>query len=246
MDFFKSLFVWLTGVFFIILFFPLTFLVWLVTLPADRNRIITHRILTWQSRLLAKIVPIWKINVRGREKANGKGPYVFISNHQSILDILLINSLCLNYKWVSKIENMNVPFLGWYLRMADYLTVDRGNKESKELMMDKALGCLKKGISVMMFPEGTRSVDREIGFFKRGAFQLAIDAGVPIIPILLDGSGGVLPKHGLIFSTGHKVRMEVFDPVAPDSFGTDNPDILSVKFSNFMKERLAGWRTEKS
>jgi len=245
MDLLKSLVVWLTGVIFIILFFPLTFLVWLITLPADRNRIITHRILTWQSWLLARIVPIWKINIKGRKKALTEGPFVIISNHQSILDILLINSLCLNYKWVSKIENMNVPFMGWYLRMADYLTVDRGNKDSKELMMIKALECLKNGISVMMFPEGTRSVNLEIGFFKRGAFQLALDAGVPILPILLDGSGGVLPKHGLIFSTGHKVRIEVFDPVAPESFGTDNPDILSVKFSNFMKERLTTWRTEK-
>ncbi len=246
MDFLKSLFVWLTGVIFITVFFPLTFLVWLITLPADRNRIITHTILTWQSWLVVRMFPIWRLNVKGRIKALGEGPFVFISNHQSILDILLINSLCLNYKWVSKIENMNVPFLGWYLRMADYLTVDRGNKESKELMMTKALECLNNGVSVMMFPEGTRSADREIGFFKRGAFQLALEAGVPIIPILLDGSGGVLPKHGLIFSTGHKVRIEVFDPVAPESFGTDNPDILSVKFSNFMKERLAGWRKEES
>ena len=95
MDFLKSLFVWLTGVIFITVFFPLTFLVWLITLPADRNRIITHTILTWQSWLVVRMFPIWRLNVKGRIKALGEGPFVFISNHQSILDILLINSLCL-------------------------------------------------------------------------------------------------------------------------------------------------------
>ncbi len=118
--------------------------------------------------------------------------------------------------------------------MADYITVDRGNKESKEEMYEKSYKCLQNGTSIMMFPEGTRSVDCEIGFFKRGAFQLAIDAHLPVLPIVLDGSGGVLPKHGLIFTTGHNIRIKVLDPVMPESFNTDDPDILSRNFSNFM------------
>jgi 1-acyl-sn-glycerol-3-phosphate acyltransferase len=83
---------------------------------------------------------------------------------------------------------MKLPVLGWYLRMADYITVNRGNKESKEEMMEKSYQCLKRGTSIMMFPEGTRSIDREIGFFKRGAFQLAIRTNRPILPLLIDGS----------------------------------------------------------
>ena len=71
---------------------------------------------------------------------------------------------------------MKLPVLGWYLRMADYMVIDRGNPESKEQMLERSFRCLKEGTSIMMFPEGTRSVDREIGFFKRGAFQLAISA----------------------------------------------------------------------
>jgi 1-acyl-sn-glycerol-3-phosphate acyltransferase len=128
--------------------------------------------------------------------------------------------------------------------MADYITVDRGDKESKEEMMDKSYQCLKRGTSIMMFPEGTRSADREIGFFRRGAFQLAISTNRPILPVLIDGSGGVLPKHGLLFNTGHKIRIRVFDPVPPESFNTDNPDILSLKFSNFMTEVLKEWRAK--
>lgn len=194
--------------------------------------------LIWQSLILTRILPIWKITVEGREKSLKGTTYVIISNHQSLLDILLINSLLYRFKWISKIENMKVPVLGWYLRLADYITVDRGNKDSKEVMLGRSYKCLKDGTSIMMFPEGTRSVDHEIGFFRRGAFQLAISAHVPILPIVLDGSGGILPKYGLVFSTGHKIRIRVFDPVMPESFNTDDPDILSQNFSNFMIEAL--------
>ena len=208
MDIIKSIAVWLIGIVYMVLFFPLTFIIWLLVLPFDRERKIIHWILNWQSRILVWLLPIWKIRIEGREKGLMDTPFVIISNHQSILDILLINCLRYRFKWISKIENMKVLVLGWYLRMADYITVDRGNKESKEEMYEKSYRCLKDGTSIMMFPEGTRSADCEIGFFRRGAFQLAIDAHVPILPIVLDGSGGVLPKHGLIFTTGHKIRIK--------------------------------------
>lgn len=246
MDVLKSILVWCIGILFIGLFFPITLIIWFFTLPFDRNRLLTHRILVIQSWMIIRLMPIWKVRIEGREKAKKDATYVIISNHQSILDILLMNSLCYRFKWVSKIENIKVPVLGWYLRMADYITVDRGNKDSKEEMLERAMNFLMKGISIMIFPEGTRSVNREIGFFRRGAFQLAISAGVPILPVVLDGSGGVLPKHGLIFSTGHKISMRVFDPVPPELFDTDDTDILSLKFSNFMKEALLEFRAGHS
>jgi 1-acyl-sn-glycerol-3-phosphate acyltransferase len=238
MNVLKSIIVWLVGIAYVIFFFPLTFLIWLLVLLFDREREIIHWILNWQSRILVWLLPIWKIRIEGREKGLKETPFVIISNHQSILDILLINCLRYRFKWISKIENMKIPVLGWYLRMADYIIINRGDKESKEEMMDKSYQCLKGGTSIMMFPEGTRSVDGEIGFFKRGAFQLAINAHVPILPVVLDGSGGVLPKHGLIFTTGHKIMIKVLDPVMPESFNTDDPNILSLNFSNFMIEAL--------
>ena len=246
MDVLKSIIVWLIGVVFLTLFFPLTFVIWLLTLPFDRNRAITHWILNWQSWILIWLMPIWKVRIEGRGKVVKGTAYVIISNHQSILDILLINCLRYRFKWISKIENMKVLILGWYLRMADYIIINRGNKESKEEMIEKSYQYLKHGTSIMMFPEGTRSVDREIGFFKRGAFQLAIGANKPILPILIDGSGGVLPKHGLIFSTGHKIRIKIFDPVPPESSNTDDSDILSLKFNTFMTKALEELRSGKS
>jgi len=246
MDIFKSIIIWFTGILFMILFFPLTLIVWLLVLPFDPERKVMHWMLIYQGWLLCMILPIWKIKIEGRYKAEKGQTYVIISNHQSILDILLVNCLRYRFKWISKIENMRVPVLGWYLRMADYITVDRGNPESKEEMLDKSYQCLKRRTSIMLFPEGTRSPDREIRFFKRGAFQLAIKANKPILPVLIDGTGGILPKHGFIFNTGHKISIRVLDPVFPDSFNTDNPDILALNFTNFMTDAMKKLREEKT
>jgi 1-acyl-sn-glycerol-3-phosphate acyltransferase len=246
MDNIKSAFVWIMGLIYMGVMFPLTFLIWLLVLPFDRHRTVTHWILVYQAYILSYLIPVWKIDISGRDKAVRGTTYVIISNHQSILDILLMNSLRYKYKWISKIENTRVPVLGWYLRMAGYITVNRGNEESKTEMLDKSFSCLKNGISIMIFPEGTRSVNSEIGFFKRGAFQLAIQADVPILPVIIDGTAGILPKHGLKFGSGYKVNIRVMDPVFPSAFVTDDPDLLAARFNHMMKEELIELRERHS
>jgi 1-acyl-sn-glycerol-3-phosphate acyltransferase len=238
MDVLKSLIVWLIGITILVVLFPVTMAIWFLMLPFDRERSVTHWLLVYQGWIIWHLIPIWRTTIEGREKAVKGTTYVIISNHQSILDILLINCLRYKYKWISKIENVKVPFLGWYLRMADYITVDRGNDESKTEMLERSYNCLKRGVSIMIFPEGTRSPDKEIGFFKRGAFQLAIEAKVPILPVLIDGTGDILPKHGLIFGSGYLIRVRVLDPVFPASFETDKPDELALKISFLMKSQL--------
>jgi len=238
MEIFKSIIVWITGICFVIVTFPLTLIVWILTLPFDKERLIVHMFLMYESTILSFLIPIWKIHIEGREKAKKGITYVIISNHQSILDILLMNCLRYRYKWISKIENFNVPVIGWYLRMAKYITIDRGNEESKIEMLEKSFNCLKKGISIMIFPEGTRSLNNQIGFFKRGAFQLALQAKVPLLPVLIDGTGGILPKHGLIFNCGHQVCIRVLNPIYPDTFGTDTPETLALKLSAYMTSEL--------
>lgn len=236
MNILRSILVWFTGIMIMVLFFPVVFVIWLLVLPFDRNRTIVHWLLIYKSLVITYLIPVWKIRIEGREKAVRKQTYVIISNHQSILDILLLNCLRYRFKWISKIENMKVPVLGWYLRMAGYITVDRGNRESKEKMMEESLACLKKGISIMIFPEGTRSIDGGIGFFRRGAFELAIAAQLPVLPVLLTGTRDILPKHGLVFGDYRRIMIRVLDPVPPESFGTDDCDELSVKFRTRMTE----------
>jgi 1-acyl-sn-glycerol-3-phosphate acyltransferase len=241
----RSLFVWIAGILSMFVMFPFTFITWLLVLPFDHDRRVMHRILIWQSRVYFSLIPVKSFSKSGKEKAVKGKTYVVISNHQSILDILVMNTLGYRYKWISKIENNKVPFLGWYLMMAGYISVDRGNEESKVAMMEKSLDCLRRGTSIMIFPEGTRSLNGEIGFFKRGAFQLAIQENVPILPVVLDGTGGILPKHGLIFGMGHDVIVKVLDPVMPENFGTDKPEELALKLSEIMKKNLAEIRLNK-
>lgn len=242
METIKSLFVWIIGITYTVILFPVSLVLWLLLYPFDQERIITHRWLVIQGCLLTRLIPIWKIRVEGREKALRKTPYIIISNHQSILDILIMNCLRLKFRWISKIENYKVPVLGWYMRMAKYIAVDRGNKDSKAEMMDKSAQSLRKGISIMMFPEGTRSHDKEIAPFKLGAFQLALSTDKSILPVIVDGTGGILPKHGLMFSSGNNLKIKVLDPVHPGSFGTANPEELAIKFRTLMVDELKKMR----
>ena len=108
MDIFKSIIVWITGLCFMGILFPLTFIIWFIVLPFDRQRFVTHWLLVYQSIIISALIPIWKIKIEGREKALSGSTYVIIANHQSILDILLINCLRYRFKWISKIENINV------------------------------------------------------------------------------------------------------------------------------------------
>lgn len=238
MDYFKSFIVWLIGIVFLVVFFPVTFVIWLLVLPFDRERRVIHRILNIQSLIFSRLMPFWKIDIRGREKAEKNHTYVIISNHQSILDILIINCLGYRLKWISKIENKKVPILGWYLKMAGYITVDRDDRDSKDKMLAESYDCLKRGISLMLFPEGTRSPDGEIRFFKRGAFQLALSADVPILPVLIDGTGDVLPKHGLIFGGFHRIRVRVLDPVFPEEFSSRVAEDLAADFEERLRKEL--------
>jgi 1-acyl-sn-glycerol-3-phosphate acyltransferase len=228
-----------------VILFPLTLIIWLIVFPFDKQRFVTHWVLVYQSIILSRIIPVWKIRTEGREKARKGKTYVIIANHQSILDILLINNLRYRFRWISKIENVKVPVLGWYLKMAGYITVNRGNEESKTEMLEKSYKSLKQGISIMMFPEGTRSYDGEIGFYKRGAFQLAILAEVPILPVVIDGTSGILPKHGFKLGSGYHIRIKVLDPVMPSAFGTDNPDILAGRLNLMMRSELTSIRARK-
>ena len=245
MDVLKSIIVWLIGVAFLLVFFPLTLAGWLIALPFDRKGNFVHWLLIYQACIISFLIPVWRVKIEGREKAKKGTTYVIICNHQSILDILILNCLRYRYKWISKVEVTGVPVLGWYLKMAGYITVDRSDSVSKDRMLLKAYQCLKDETSIMIFPEGTRSIDNEIAPFKRGAFQLAISTGKPILPVIIDGAGEVLPKHGIVFRGFHRIDLKVLDPVMPESFGTDNAYELAEKISVIMKNGLDELRNKR-
>jgi 1-acyl-sn-glycerol-3-phosphate acyltransferase len=233
---------WIIGITLLVIFFPVSLIVWVITWPFDRDRVLMHWWLVIQGNIIISFIPLWKIRVEGREKLKKNKAYVIISNHQSMLDVMILNRLCHKLRWISKIENYRVPVIGWYLRMAKYITIDRGNKDSKAVMMRESAETLRKGISIMIFPEGTRSLNGEIGPFKLGAFELAMMTDKPVLPVVLDGTGDVLPKHGFLMSGGHQLKIRVLDPVYPWEFGTADPARLAGKFHTLLSDELMKMR----
>jgi 1-acyl-sn-glycerol-3-phosphate acyltransferase len=171
---------------------PVQALLLLVASPFDRNRAVAGRFLRIVGILLAKTFPPWRLRVEGRWP--GKGPYVVVANHQSMLDILLLSHIPREMKWVAKESLFGIPWVGWMLKMSGDIPIRRGDPESGGEALARAKRYLAEGMSVMIFPEGTRSVRGTLLPFKSGAFRLAIDAGVPVLPIAVSGTAHGLPK----------------------------------------------------
>lgn len=244
MNVIKSLWVWVSSLAFVLLAFPVSALLWLISLPFDPLRRLNNRWMILQGIVVTRMSPFWKIIVEGREKIDHKQPYVIIPNHQSMLDIVFFNMLYHRLRWVSKIEVFKIPLLGWEMKMVKYIALERGNKHSVAKMMENCVTSLRDGISIVIFPEGTRSLTGAIGKFKTGAFQLAVKTDKPLLPVLIDGTGDILPKHGFIFRNHRTVRIRVLDPVFPGQFVTGDPEELAARIQSVMVKAMDELRAE--
>ena len=198
-----------------ILFWP-ALVVFLATFWWDRNLRILHRYtVAWGGHYLTW-APLVRVEVRGKEKV-GKGPYVFVSNHQSMVDVLAVFATGLDFKWVSKIENFYAPFIGWAMTVNRYVAVKRGNLPSILRMVRRSLAWLRRGESLWIFPEGTRTPDGTVQPFYRGAFGLAVRENVPIVPVVVVGTREILPKSSASI-TPYPVTIHVLDPISPELF----------------------------
>jgi len=238
MDAIKSLWVWVSSLIFVMIGFPVALLLWLLSLLFDRRRLMNNRWMVIQGIILTKMNFFWKVIVEGKEKIDQKQAYVIVPNHQSMLDIVFFNMLHHRLRWISKIEVFKIPVLGWEMRMVKYIELERGNKHSVIRMMEKCISSLREGISIVIFPEGTRSLTGAIGRFKTGAFQLAIKTDKPLLPVLIDGTGDVLPKNGLTFRINKVIRIKVLDPIFPGQFGTGDPEELASRVNSLMREAM--------
>lgn len=209
-DIFRSLYIWSSIGIGTALMYMGALPVFLATAPFDRQRRFGHWYAQRWGRAMLKVNNRWVIQVLGQENIVPGRPYVIVANHQGMGDILLAFCLDVHFKWISKRANFFVPFMGWFMYHAGYIPLVRGRRRSIEECMEKAREYLNEGVSVLFFPEGTRSEDHSIRPFKKGAFKLAIDAGVDILPIAIDGTRDVLPKHSWKFSNDRaQMRMLV-------------------------------------
>jgi 1-acyl-sn-glycerol-3-phosphate acyltransferase len=170
-------------------------------------------------RSTSRATPIWRFSVEGRTPADiASSGYVVVANHESTADPFLLSFLPWDMRWIAKEELFKLPLVGWMMKFGGDIPLRRGDRASVERMMAEARRALDGGISIMMFPEGTRSATGELGAFKDGAFQLAVDAGVPVLPLAVAGTRACRPKGSLWF--GHaRAIVEVLEPI--DSKGHD-------------------------
>jgi 1-acyl-sn-glycerol-3-phosphate acyltransferase len=154
-----------------------------------------------------------RLQVEGGEHIDWSRPYVLVSNHQSMIDIcVLFRAVPVPLRFVLKRELGAVPLLGAYARAMGMVFIDRGDARRARATLQQAAGVVREGASVVAFAEGSRSRDGRVGAFKGGAFQLAIDAGVPVLPVAISGTGAVLPKHGFAVRPG-PIRLRFGTPI---------------------------------
>ncbi len=221
-----SIWAWLVLIACVVIWLPLMALLRLVTAPFDRGRYLVGFFFRQIPVVMAALNPLWRFRVAGTMPADPRRPYVVVSNHESFVDILLISHLPWEMKWLAKAEMFRIPILGWLLRLAGDVPIQRGFGPSAIEAIAKCREVLADRVSVMIFPEGTRSTTADLLPFKDGAFRLAIDAGVPILPLVVHGTSTALPKHDWRFGRSTAV-VQVLDPV--ETTGLTPADVPALK-----------------
>jgi 1-acyl-sn-glycerol-3-phosphate acyltransferase len=222
------------------LLFPVAVLIRAVTAPFDPRLVALHRFTSFWASLYTRLNPAWPVTIEGRENIPRDVACVLVSNHESFVDILVLFRLSTHFKWVSKIENFRVPLIGWNMSLNRYIKLVRGNRESVLQMMRDCEVALASGSSVMIFPEGTRSVDGHMRPFKPGAFEIAKRARCPIVPIALDGTARALPKRGYLLQGKHSIRIRVLEPIWPASFANLSIEELTERVQARIAAALPG------
>lgn len=226
----------------------LCILVWLPLLAVvrafDRDTV-RYRTGWWFRRLgvaVTRVNPLWRLRLTGVDQTQGRVALVLVSNHQSLADIPLISHLPWEMKWVAKKELFRAPLIGWMMRMAGDIPVDRSNARSGAHAMRQAARYLEQRCPVMFFPEGTRSRDGRVGAFNDGAFHLALRAGVPVLPIAVDGSHDGLPKNSWKFGSRRRISVKVLQPIAVEGLGRADAAKLRDEARHAIIRQLALWR----
>ena len=223
-------------------------LIGVITLPATSLTILlglfdplgkqVYRVSRIWSWTILKIVGV-SLNVRGLHHLDTRRQYLFIANHQSNIDIpVLIQSLAgFQLRWIAKKELLKVPFFGWAMWAAKHITVDRSNNLDAARSLGKARRRIKAGISVVVFPEGTRSKDGRLLPFKKGGFLLALQTGTSIVPVTINGSGRVLRPGDWRLQRG-TIDVTIGEPMAVEGSDLANVRTLSARVREQLEKAL--------
>ena len=210
---------------------------------ADPTGKLTHLV----ARIWAKSILIFgriKVKVTGLSKIDPTQSFIYMCNHQSNFDIpVLLAHLKVQFRWLAKAELFRIPLFGFAMRRAGYISIDRTDRRSAFASLKKAADTVRKGASVIIFPEGTRSPDGSISPFKKGGFVMALDSGVPIVPVILHGTRSIMPKKQLRIVPGNVV-VEITDPIDISGYTRKNKEALIERIRNIICEAFEKDRTE--
>ncbi len=180
-----------------------------------------------------------RVEVRNRHLIDKNTSYVFVANHQGAYDIFSVYGyLGHNFRWMMKKSLEKVPFVGIACKSSGHIMVDRSSPSAIKSTMDEAKSKLKNGMSLVVFPEGTRTRNGKMQPFKRGAFKLALDFNLPVVPITIDGSYKVLPRNTYNI-TPSKIVLTIHAPIMPSDEGHDFDKVLAESFEQ-IKSSLPG------
>jgi 1-acyl-sn-glycerol-3-phosphate acyltransferase len=209
-----------------LVFVPLMGVVALVSKP-DPGRRIRGRWMRRFGRTTSNLTSIWRFQVEGEGPPDVlTKPYVVVCNHESTADPFLLSHLPWDMRWVSKESIFKLPVIGWLMRLGGDIPLRRGESQSVVQMLNACKETLAAGMCVMIFPEGTRSADASLLPFKPGAFQLAIEAGVPVLPIALYGTHSCRPKGSIWFGQADAV-VRVLKPISTQGMTSADVQRLS-------------------
>lgn len=209
----------------------------LLTYPFDRKGRRAHRYARLWGRvaLLANRV---KVTVEGMEHLREEETYIFMSNHQGSYDIFaLLGFLPFQFKWLAKKELFSIPFFGWAMAAAGYISIDREGTRKTVEAMNKAARKIRDGMSVVIFPEGSRSPDGSIQPFKKGGFTLAVKSNIPIVPIAIAGSREIMPKDRLTPASGG-IQIRIGHPIETRPFSLKDRNTLMEKVRQAISENF--------
>ena len=232
-DTLASIWTWTVLILGIVLAFPLI-LVWrIVGWPVDPWNYAGGLLFRRVAWLVHALTPRWRFETRGVQPDNPRLPYLVVANHESFADILLISMLPWEMKWLSKASLMLIPVFGGTMWAVRDVRVHRGRASSARDAMRGCRARLDGHVSVMIFPEGTRSRTAELLPFKDGAFRLAIEAGVPILPLAVYGTRQAIAKHDWRIGKTHAV-VEVLATEPPAGLTLDDLPALKQR----VRERI--------
>lgn len=180
-------------------FFILSAIALIVCFPFDKARRVVHAMSKYLCMCFWYVPLTWKRRIKGLENIDKNKSYIIVINHNSMADILALYFLPLNFRWVSKREVFRMPYIGQFLYMHGDIAIDRSRgADSLRKINEQGKMWIGRGASIAMFPEGTRSKSGEIGRFKQGAFTLAKEAGVEILPVVMHGTRDVIKKNFMV------------------------------------------------